>query len=141
MYGSILGDIAGSRFEFSRPDGFDSKQETLFANSCFYTDDTVMTVATKYAILKKVPYAKAYGLFGRKYPTAGYGTMFKQWLDSHSERGYFSYGNGGAMRVSFVGEYFDTLERVKEEAEKSANCTHNHPEGIKGAVATAVCVF
>ena len=68
MYGAILGDIAGSRFEFSRPAGFDPQKEQLFANACFYTDDTVMTVATKYAVLRSIPYARAYGKFGRKYP-------------------------------------------------------------------------
>lgn len=141
MYGAILGDIAGSRFEFSRPNDFNSKKEQLFAGGCFYTDDTVMTIATKYAVLKSLPYAKAYGTFGRKYPTAGYGTMFKHWLDSYSERGYNSYGNGAAMRVSFIGQYFETMEEVLQEAEKSAMCTHNHPEGVKGAVSTAACVF
>ena len=141
MYGAILGDIVGSRFEFSRPAGFDPKKEQLFANACFYTDDTVMTVATKYAVLRSIPYARAYGKFGRKYPRAGYGTMFKQWLDGHCERGYNSFGNGAAMRVSFIGQYFDTMEKVWEEAEKSAECTHNHPDGIRAAVATAAVIF
>lgn len=141
MYGAILGDIAGSRFEFSRPENFNPKTESLFANACFYTDDTVMTIATKYAVLKSLPYAKAYGKFGRKYPSAGYGTMFKQWLESYSERGYNSFGNGGAMRVSYIGQYFDTMEKVQEEARKSAMCTHNHPDGVKGAVATASCIY
>ena len=141
MYGAILGDIAGSRFEFSRPQGFDHRKEQIFTGGCFFTDDTVMTIATKYAILKSLPYAKAYGMFGRKYPGVGYGVMFKHWLDSYSERGYNSYGNGAAMRVSFIGQYFETMEEVVKEAEKSALCTHNHPEGVKGAVATASCIF
>lgn len=141
MYGAILGDIAGSRFEFSKPAGFHPRKVDLFANSCFYTDDTVMTIATKYAIKKGIPYAKAYGLFGRKYPKVGYGTMFKQWLDSCSEKGYNSFGNGAAMRVSYIGRHFRTLEEVEKEAGKSAACTHNHPEGIKGAVAAAGCTF
>lgn len=141
MYGAILGDIAGSRFEFSKPDSFRHQDVELFAKGCFYTDDTVMTVATKYAIKKGVPYAKAYGLFGKKYPKVGYGTMFKRWLDTCSEKGYNSFGNGAAMRVSYIGHHFQTLEEVEKEAGKSAICTHNHPEGVKGAVVTAGCIF
>lgn len=141
MYGSILGDIAGSRFEFSRPEGFDAEKVPLFADDCFYTDDTVMTIATKYAIVNEMSYAAAYASFGRKYPFAGYGTMFKKWFENHTLQAYNSFGNGAAMRAGYIGEYFTTLERVREEAEKSALCTHNHPEGIKGAVATASSVF
>ena len=100
-----------------------------------------MTIATKYAVLKGVPYAKAYGVFGRKYPNVGYGTMFKRWIDSYCERGYNSYGNGSAMRVSFIGEHFDTLKKVEDEAQKSALCTHNHPEGVKGAQVIAGCGY
>ena len=120
MYGAILGDIAGSKYEFSRPQNFDPWKIKIFSNDCFFTDDTVMTVATKYAVLKQVPYGKAYGVFGRKYPNVGYGTMFKRWIDGYCERGYNSFGNGSAMRVSFIGEHFGTLEQVEEEAEKSA---------------------
>lgn len=141
MYGAILGDIAGSRFEFSRPQGFNWKTVELFGGMSTYTDDTVLTIATKYAVLNAVPYAKAYGMFGRKYNGVGYGSMFKNWLDAHSEKGYGSYGNGSAMRVSFIGQYFDSLEQVEAEAEKSSRCTHDHPEGIKAARATAAAVF
>lgn len=141
MYGSILGDIAGSRFEFSRPQDFDPYRVELFADDCFYTDDTVMTIATKYAIFNQMSYGAAYACFGRKYPFAGYGTMFKKWFETHALRAYNSYGNGSAMRAGYIGEYFSTLEEVQREAEKSAMCTHNHPEGVKGAVATATCVY
>ncbi len=141
MYGSILGDIAGSRFEFSKPQNFNPWKVTLFAKNCFYTDDTVMTIATKYAVLNSVKYASAYVMFGKKYPLAGYGTMFKSWIDSHPPQAYNSYGNGAAMRVSFIGRHFSTLEKVREEARKSAMCTHNHPEGVKGAEATAVAIY
>lgn len=141
MYGAILGDIAGSRFEFSKPQGFDWRTTDLFGGMSTFTDDTVLTVATKYAVLENRPYAKAYGMFGRKYATVGYGPMFKNWLNTHSEKGYNSFGNGSAMRVSFIGLYFDTLERVEEEAACSSLCTHNHPEGIKAAQATAAAVF
>ncbi|MEG1426978.1 MAG: ADP-ribosylglycohydrolase family protein [Oscillospiraceae bacterium] len=141
MNGAILGDIAGSRIEFCRPSGFDHQHAELFTGACFYTDDTVLSVATKYAVLNQIPYARAYGKVGRRYRTVGFGTLFQQWLDSHSQRGYNSYGNGAAMRVGFIGEYFKTLERVENEAEISAICTHNHEEGVKAAKATAVAVF
>jgi ADP-ribosylglycohydrolase len=141
MLGEILGDIAGSRFEFSKPQKFDSKTVRLFEDDCFYTDDTVMSVATKYAVLQKIPYAKAYLLFGKSYPNAGYGPMFQQWLRGPSHAPYQSFGNGAAMRVGFIGEYFQTLEKVKEEAGKSAMCTHDHPDGVAGAQAVASCIF
>lgn len=141
MYGAILGDIAGSRFEFSKPSGFDWRTVELFGGMSTYTDDTVLTIATKYAVLRGLPYAKAYGLFGRRYEHVGYGNLFLQWLWAHSEHGYNSYGNGSAMRVSFIGQHFDTLEEVEREAEQSSRCTHDHPEGIKAAKATAAAIF
>lgn len=141
MYGAILGDIAGSRFEFSKPSGFDWRTVELFGGMSTYTDDTVLTVATKYAVLRGIPYAKAYGLFGRRYEHVGYGNLFLQWLCAHSEHGYNSYGNGSAMRVSFIGQHFDTLEETELEAEKSSLCTHDHPEGVKAAKATAAAIF
>ncbi len=141
MIGAILGDIAGSRFEFSKPKGFHPHKVDLFADDCFFTDDTVMTIATKYAILCEYSYRVAYTELGKRYPSAGYGTMFKKWLNDPSHKPYNSYGNGSAMRVSYIGEYFPTLEQVREEAVKSASCTHNHPQGIKGAEATAVAVY
>ena len=89
MTGAILGDIAGSRFEFSKPSGFNYKKVELFGNNCFFTDDTVLTIATKYALLNDVSYAKAYGKFGRMYRDVGYGTMFQRWLDGHQIRRRF----------------------------------------------------
>lgn len=141
MYGAILGDIAGSRFEFSRPEGFDWRTTDLFGGMSTFTDDTVLTVATKYAVLTGKSYAKSYGMFGRRYSTVGYGAMFKNWLNTCSEKGYNSYGNGSAMRVSYLGWHFDTLDRVEEEAARSSQCTHNHEEGVKAAQATAAAVF
>ncbi len=141
MYGAILGDIAGSRFEFTRPSNFNWKTVELFGGMSTFTDDTVLTVATKYALLENIPYAKAYGIFGRRYSRVGYGNMFLQWLFNHSEVGYGSYGNGSAMRVSFIGLHFDTLAEVEAQAEESSICTHNHPEGVKAAKATAAAVF
>lgn len=126
MTGAILGDIAGSRFEFSKPSGFNYKKVELFGNNCFFTDDTVLTIATKYALLNDVSYAKAYGKFGRMYRDVGYGTMFQRWLDGHAETGYGSFGNGAAMRVSYIAYHFDTLEKVEEEAEKQRH-VHTQP--------------
>ena len=80
MFGAILGDIAGSRFEFSRPQTFNYKKEPFFTDACCFTDDTVLTVATKYAVLNGCSYRNAYLEFGRKFPLAGYGSMFKRWL-------------------------------------------------------------
>ena len=141
MYGAILGDIAGSRFEFSRPTDFNWRTVELFGGMSTYTDDTVLTIATKYAVLHGTSYARAYGLFGRRYIHVGYGNLFLQWLHAHSERGYNSYGNGSAMRVSFIGQHFDTLEEVERQAGQSSLCTHNHPEGVKAAKATAAAIF
>ena len=141
MYGAILGDIAGSRFEFTRPEKFDWRNEELFGGMSKYTDDTVLTVATKYAVLTGVPYFRAYQRFGRRYMQAGYGPMFKNWLHARSEKGYNSYGNGSAMRVSYIGWHYDTLEEVERQAELSSICTHDHPEGVKAAKATAAAVF
>ncbi len=92
-------------------------------------------------MLTGVPYFRAYQRFGRRYMQAGYGPMFKNWLHSRSEKGYNSYGNGSAMRVSYIGWHYDTLEEVERQAELSSICTHDHPEGVKAAKATAAAVF
>lgn len=141
VYGAILGDIAGSRYEFSRPSHFRPWQVDLFGGTCRYTDDTVMSVAVKYALLTGTPYAKAFHLFGNRYPKAGYGVMFKQWLETGSMRGYNSLGNGGAMRVSFIGHWALSLEEAEAQAALSADCTHNHSQGIAAAKCTAGAVY
>lgn len=141
MYGALLGDIAGSRYEFSRPARFDPWTVRLFDGPCRFTDDTVLSVAVKYALMTGTPYARALHLFGKRYPTAGYGVMFKQWLESGSEKGYNSYGNGGAMRVSFIGRWAVTLQEAEAEAARSAACTHSHPEGIRAAQCTAGAIY
>lgn len=141
VIGAILGDIAGSQFEFFRPDNLDYKHCELFTNYCSFTDDTVMTLAVKKAILEGVDFVKTMRAIGQPYPHAGYGEKFYDWIYGGNPKPYNSFGNGSAMRVSFVGEYFDTLEDVISWAEKSAEVTHNHPEGIKGAVVTAVCIW
>ncbi|MFI3325157.1 MAG: ADP-ribosylglycohydrolase family protein [Clostridia bacterium] len=141
MYGAILGDIVGSKYEFSKPQGFNAYTVNLFTSGCRFTDDTVLTVATKYAILNDIDYAKAYKMFGNRYRKAGYGDMFLKWLDTGSQKGYNSYGNGSAMRVSFIGEYFNSLEEVEKQAELSSICTHDHPRGIAAARATAGMIY
>jgi ADP-ribosylglycohydrolase len=141
MVGGILGDIIGSRFEFSRPQNFNFNTVKLFESDCFFTDDTVMLIATKYTVLHNCSYSKVYQKFGRLYKNVGYGAMFKSWLISDYPVPYKSYGNGSAMRVGFIGEYYNTLDDVLHQAEESAKCTHNHPEGIRGAKAVAACVY
>ena len=141
IVGTILGDIAGSQYEFQRPKNLDWKKCELFTDNCYFTDDTVMTLATKLAVKNNIPFANSYRKLGRKYPNAGYGGMFNSWLRWDDEKPYNSFGNGSAMRCSYIGEYFNTEKEVIEWATKSADCTHNHPEGTKGAVVTSMCVY
>ena len=138
MIGAIAGDIIGSVFEHH---AIKSTQFPLFSRYSGFTDDTVLTVAIADSILKKVDYATSLKTFGQKYPYAGYGSSFFRWIFSSDSRPYNSWGNGSAMRVSPVGFAFDSMEDVLSEAKKSAEVTHNHPEGIKGAQATALAVF
>lgn len=138
MIGAIAGDIIGSVFEHH---AIKSTQFPLFSRYSGFTDDTVLTVAIADSILKKVDYATALKTFGQKYPYAGYGSSFFRWIFSSDSRPYNSWGNGSAMRVCPVGFAFDSMEDVLSEAKKSAEITHNHPEGIKGAQATALAVF
>ena len=138
MIGAIAGDIIGSVFE-QFP--IKSVQFPLFSPLSRFTDDTVLTVAIADAILKKIDYAIALKNFGRKYPNAGYGSSFYRWIHSADSKPYNSWGNGSAMRVSPVGFAFNSLQDVLRESKKSAEVTHNHPEGIKGAQATALAVF
>ncbi len=138
MLGAIAGDIIGSVYE-ARPIKF--TEFPLFNPYSTFTDDTVLTVAVAYSILEKWDYAKAFKVFGQRYPDAGYGASFYHWLFSPDSSPYYSWGNGSAMRVSPVGFAFDSVDGVLREAERSAAVTHNHPEGIKGAQATALAVF
>ncbi len=143
IIGAILGDISGSQYEFEnmRPKDLDYKKCPLFTERCRFTDDTVMTLATKIAIIKKVSFERAYRDFARKYPYAGYGEMFDAWVKNPCKGAYRSFGNGSAMRCSYIGEFFDEEKEVIYFAKKSAECTHNHWEGIRGAVVTAMCVY
>ncbi len=138
MIGAIAGDIIGSVYE-----GYPIKTKDfpLFHPLCRFTDDSVLTVAVAKSILDVSDYLSSIRKIGRKYPHAGYGGSFIYWLLSEDPRPYNSWGNGSAMRVSPVGFAFDSIERVLDEAAKSAEITHNHPEGIKGAQATALSVF
>lgn len=140
IIGAILGDIAGSQFEFTRPDDLDWQHCELFTDKCHFTDYTVMTLAAKMAVLNKDSFAKNYREFGRQYPHAGYGGMFRWWIKHDNEGPYGSFGNGSAMRCSYIGEHYQLLPDVRIYARRSADCTHNHEEGIKGAVVTAVCI-
>jgi ADP-ribosylglycohydrolase len=138
MLGAIIGDIIGSSYEF---EGEKSTTFPLFTPASRFTDDTVLTVAVADSILHDRDYAKTFKEYGRRYPGAGYGGMFLNWLRSADSKPYNSYGNGSAMRVSPTAFAFDTLEDVLREAERSALPTHNHPEGVKGAQAIASAIF
>ena len=138
MLGSIAGDIIGSVYEHHT---IKTTDFPLFQDACIFTDDTVLTIATAASVLDHIPYAEAYAAYGRSFPGRGYGDGFQAWLLSDTMQPYNSWGNGSAMRVGPVGFAFDTAEKVLEEAKKSAEVTHNHPEGIKGAQTTALAVF
>lgn len=153
LYGAILGDIIGSPYEFDcEVDGVKkTKNFTFFKGYAKFTDDTVMTVAVAEALLsvernadeKTVCNAliKSMQKWGRKYPYAGYGTRFCHWLEETNPKPNNSYGNGSVMRVSSVGWLYDTLERTREVARWTAQVSHNHPEGIKGAESIASAIF
>lgn len=141
IIGAILGDIAGQPFEFNRKEDIDFKNVELFTDDNKYTDDTVLTIATKYALDKQIPFEIAYHIFGNTYPDVGYGGDFKAWLSSDEMKPYGSFGNGSAMRVSSIVDFCKNQTNVIETATRSAQCTHNHREGIKGAVVTAVCCW
>ncbi len=149
MYGAIIGDIIGSRFEFDR--GSKSREFELFTPRCNFTDDTVMTVAVAEALMNagkdsdektiKSELIKSMKMWGQRYPDAGYGGRFIRWVLSEEPKPYGSYGNGSGMRVSSVGWLYDSLERTREVARWTAEVTHNHPEGIKGAKSVAAAIF
>jgi len=141
LYGAIIGDIIGSRFEFAKPRGLNVNTVKLLTADCEFTDDTVLALATKYAIEKKTSFATAYAKFAKMYPYRGYGGRFEQWTRSKDLQPYNSYGNGSAMRVAYVADKYDTEKEVLEVAKETAIVTHNHPEGIKGAQVTALCGF
>jgi ADP-ribosylglycohydrolase len=138
MLGAIAGDIIGSPFE-GRPTK--NYNFPLFSRRSTFTDDTVLTVALADSIIHAVPYKKNLKTFARLYPRAGYGMSFSYWVSSNSKHPYNSYGNGSAMRVSPAGWAYDSLKETIHMAGQSAELTHNHPEGMKGARAVAAAIF
>ena len=148
MYGAILGDMIGSPYEFDM--GKKAKEFPLFCSESQYTDDSVMTIAVAEALLDnqfqddetiKAGLVDSMRKWGKKYPDAGYGGKFWHWLRAQDPTPYGSYGNGSAMRVSSAGWLFDTLEQTRHMARLTAEVTHNHPEGIKGAESTASAIY
>ncbi|EFK96637.1 ADP-ribosylglycohydrolase [sediment metagenome] len=138
MIGAIAGDIIGSVYEYVE---WKAKDFPLLGERCVFTDDTVLTVAVAKAILENQPYRDAIRELGSRYPFARYGRRFSDWLFFSEGLPYNSWGSGSAMRVSPVGFAHDTEEKVLEEAKKTAEFTHNDPEGIKGAQATALAIL
>ena len=150
IFGAIVGDVIGRPYEFHN---IKTKQFDLFIDASRFSDDTVMTLAVASALRKwdkgsdinEKEFTRAVidamKFFAKRYPHAGYGGMFKEWLSGRKRKPYNSWGNGSAMRVSPVAWYFDDLQTVEKFAELSAGVTHNHSEGIKGAQATAAAIF
>lgn len=147
MIGAILGDIIGSPYEFDM--GNKTKDFPLFSEDSYFTDDTIMTIAVSEAFMEapddedmiRQRLVQSMQKWGHRYPGAGYGVRFSSWLDSQNPLPYNSWGNGAAMRVSPVAWLYNNLDAVRRMARISADVTHNHPEGIKGAEATAAAIF
>lgn len=152
MYGAILGDIIGSPYEFDR--GKKTKDFPFFDKGATFTDDSVMTIAVAEALMQAIAdrviddeaatkdlIIDSMHKWGHRYPNAGYGGRFYYWLRDNSREPYNSYGNGSAMRVAAAGWLFDDLKTTRKIARWTAEVTHNHPEGIKGAEATASAIF
>ena len=148
MYGAILGDMIGAPYEFDRGDK--TKEFPLFVRDSRFTDDTVMTIAVAEALLDhpdaaeediRAALIESMQKWGHRYPYAGYGRRFSGWLRAKNPEPYGSFGNGSAMRVSAVGWLYGTIGETRRIARLTAEVTHNHPEGIKGAEATAGAIF
>lgn len=148
MYGEFLGDIIGQPYEFNN---HKSKDFPLFAKNPSFTDDSILTIAVCEGLLNagleadentiKNSIIDSMQKWGHKYPHAGWGRKFYLWLIMESRKPYGSFGNGSAMRVSSIGWLYDSLEKTREVARWSAEVTHNHPEGIKGAECTASAIW
>ena len=136
MIGAIAGDMIGSPYE---RDPIKSKDFGIRVAE--FTDDTVLTVAVADAVLSGTGFTESIVSYAQRYPDAGYGGTFRLWMWSPDHTPYNSWGNGAAMRVSPVGFAFDTVEEVLTEAKRSAEVSHNHPEGIRGAQAAALAIF
>ncbi len=140
MLGAIAGDMIGSIYEF---DNIKVKDFPLFSKTSTFTDDSILTIAIADAVLNDRDYQKTLRDYVQRYPNpmGRYGSRFWGWATSEASDPYNSWGNGSAMRVSAIGFAFDDLESVLLEAQQSAAVSHNHPEGIKGAQATAAAIF
>lgn len=138
LAGAISGDVIGSKFEGAY---IKTTEFPILDEDSDFTDDTVLTVAVADSLTSNKPFTDTLWEYGRRHPDRGYGGMFISWLQEERPKPYGSYGNGSAMRVSPVGAACQTMEEVLEIAERSAEVTHNHPEGIKGAKAIAAAVF
>lgn len=143
MFGASIGDVVGSRWEFNN---IKTKDFELFGKGCYATDDTVMTCAVADILVNKKQNNKdkiidTLKKWGKKYPDAGYGGHFYDWVLGSDREPYNSYGNGSAMRVSAAGWIGKTEKEVKNLSRKVTEVTHNHPEGIKGAEVTAMCIY
>ena len=138
IIGAICGDILGSGYEWN-------PMKTLDMDLCRmkdeFTDDTVCTIAVADAIINKIPYDETLRNWCRRYPNAGYGSAFRRWIKLDDGLPYNSWGNGSAMRVSAAGTLSNSLEEALRLAKESSEVTHNHPEGIKGAQATASAIY
>jgi len=148
MLGAIIGDICGSVYEWHNQK--DEKKVELFKEGCFPTDDSIMTVAVAKALMDtegkteeeiKDALITSMHYYGHQFPDAGYGGHFAHWLACYDRDAYNSWGNGSGMRVSSVGWLYDTLEETLKMAKLTAEVTHNHPEGIKGAQAIAAAIY
>ena len=161
--GAIIGDIVGSPFEFNniyakqniKPQDIvlkvnkgtiycgynDDKTTILSTKKCHYTDDTVLSLGLKWAIQHKKSFSEGFAKFAKKYRNSGFGGMFCNWVDSDDKKPYGSYGNGSAMRISYLADcYGSGYDLLVKKTRESAMCTHNHPEGVKGATVTACCI-
>ena len=138
MLGAIAGDVIGSVHEFT---GTKTKDFPLLDPKCFVTDDSILTLALADALLHELDYAVTLKRYYRRYPHASYGGSFHQWAQSDSWAPYNSWGNGAAMRVSPAAHAAESVDEALTLAERSAAVTHNHPEGIRGAQATAAAIF
>ncbi|WP_204246894.1 ADP-ribosylglycohydrolase family protein [Blautia sp. An249] len=147
LLGAVIGDIAGSRFEFRN---YKKKKDYhLITEKCFFTDDSVMSVAVAKGLMESAPSfaglaenaANSMQQLGRRYPEAGYGGRFYNWIFSDNPQPYGSYGNGAAMRVGPCGQAAKSLSEAKSFSRTVTEITHNHPEALKGAEATATAVY
>lgn len=142
ILGAVLGDILGAQYEFDRPKDLDWQNVPLLGDhGVGFTDDSVMALAIKKALDEDLDLVETMVDVGRCYPFCGYGGRFYYWIHEDNHAPYNSWGNGSAMRVAYVGEFYDDYEMMQEMAAKTAKVSHDHPEGIKGAVVTATCIW